>query len=87
MIISAVVAVALGAAPIQVGPKGAIYAAGQNMSDLVRDYRQSTDRRGTIHVEGHDLKGRPFELTIDRKGYVEGSVGFWDIAFHAAEAS
>ena len=88
MIINAVVAVALGAAPVQAGPgAGAIYTTGQNMSELVRDYQQSTDRRGTTHIEGHDLKGRPFELTIDRKGYVEASVGFWSISFRVADAS
>jgi hypothetical protein len=85
MIMSAVLAVALNAVPVKHQPH-TITVSGQDISRLVRDVRQTVDRRGTTHLTGHDQRDRLFDLTIDKAGHVEGSVGSWDVAFQATDA-
>jgi hypothetical protein len=88
MITSAVLAVALNAVPVNVetAPQS-VRVAGQNMSELVLNCRQSVDRNGTAHLVGVDRKGRSFDITVSPKGDVEGSVGPWEVSFHSAAAS
>jgi hypothetical protein len=83
MIMSAVLAVALNAVPVKHEPQT---ITGQEISRLVRDVRRTVDRRGTTHLTGHDKRERAFDLTIDKAGHVEGSVGIWDVAFQATDA-
>jgi len=85
MIVSAVLAVALNAVPIKHEPQ-TVTVSGQEISRLVRDVRRTVDRRGTTHLTGHDKRDRAFDLTIDKAGHVEGSVGIWDVAFQAVDA-
>jgi hypothetical protein len=88
MIMSAVLAVALNAVPVKAERSPQSFrAAAQDMSELVQSYRQSLDRRGTTHIKGVDRKGRPFEISVSRQGQVQGSVGAWDVSFHASDAS
>lgn len=83
MLMSTIVAVALGMAPIaQDGTVSGDY------SKIVGRYSQKVDKRGTTRLTGfHRVTGAPFEITIDKDGNVEGTVGEMSITFKAREAA
>jgi hypothetical protein len=83
MLMSTVVAVALGMAPIK--QDGTVTG---DYSKIVGSYSQTVDKRGTTHLSGfHRITGAPFDLTIDKDGNVEGNVGEMMITFQAREAA
>ena len=85
MLISTVVAVALGVAPIdQASPTGVV--AGDFSSQIGR-FSQTVDRRGTTHVRGTDRHGASYEIVVDRHGYVEANIGDRVVTFQAQDAS
>ena len=85
MLISTVVAVALGVAPIdQANPAGVV--AGDFSSQIGR-FSQTVDRRGTTHVRGTDRHGASYEIVVDRHGYVEANIGDRVVTFQAQDAS
>jgi hypothetical protein len=85
MLISAVVAVALGVAPVdQVNPTQVISG---DYSSQVGRYSKRIDARGTTYVRGTDRSGSGYEITVDRHGYVEASVGDRVVTFHVQDAS
>jgi hypothetical protein len=85
MLMSTIVAVALGLAPTQ--QAGNQFVSG-DYSKQVGQFSQYVDRRGTTHVSGHDHWGVPYELVMDRNGYVEASVGSsWIVQFQVKEAA
>ena len=74
----------------QVSLDCAVVAARCWAGDGVRrgEVAQIVDRAGTNHVRGFNrLTGAPYELTVDRNGHVQGTVGDWDIAFSVKEAA
>ena len=85
MIMSAVLAVALNTVGVKYQPQ-TLVARGQELSSLVRDVHQTVDRHGTVHLIGHDKANRAFDLKVYGNGDVEGSVGAWDVSFHAVDA-
>ena len=73
MLLSAVVAVALGVAPIdQATPAQTVSG---DYTSQVGKFSQRVDRRGTTHVRGVDRRGSSYDITLDRHGYVEATVG------------
>jgi hypothetical protein len=87
MIMNAVLAVALGLAPVKSGQE--VQVIQYNPSDyagLIGPYHQSTDRRGITHLRGFDrLTGRPFDIAVARNGRVEGTVGELYVTFNVSE--
>ena len=87
MILNAVLAVALGLAPINPGQE--VQVINYNPSDyagLIGRYNRSTDRGGTTHLTGFDrVTGRPFDIAIAKDGRVEGTVGETYVAFSVSE--
>ena len=87
MIMNAVLAVALGLAPVKSGQE--VQVIQYNPSDyagLIGRYYQSTDRRGTTHLSGFDrLTGRPFDIAVAKNGRVEGTVGEIYVTFTVSE--
>lgn len=87
MIMNAVLAVALGLAPVNpsldtqvIQYKAADYAG------MIGRYYQSTDRSGTTHLRGFDsVTGRPFDIAVARDGRVEGTVGETVVSFTVSE--
>jgi hypothetical protein len=75
-----IVAVALGLVPIQTdGTVGQLDA-----TDVRRigHYRESVDDTGTTHLQGMDrASGRPYHITINPFGRVEGSIGDTVVTF------
>jgi len=89
MIMNAVLAVALGLAPMKSGQE--VQVIQYNPSDysgLIGRYNQSTDRGGTTHLSGFDrLTGRPFDIAVAKDGRVEGTVGDTYVTFSVSEAA
>lgn len=83
MVISTVVAVALGVAPVQ-GTSSGEYVAGDYSADVGR-YSQFVDRRGTTYVKGFDRRGVRYDLVMDKRGYVEANIGERVVSFRVKE--
>jgi len=83
VVISTVVAVALGVAPVD--SNGVAQPLTGDYSDRIGAFSQSVDRRGATHVRGRDARGVPYELVMDRNGYVDASVGEWVVSFRVKE--
>lgn len=84
MIMSTVVAVALGLTPVQ--NDGSVELIRGDYSSRVGRYSQFIDRRGTTYVKGNDRGGITYKLVMDKQGYVEGQVGMRQVAFRVQEA-
>ena len=89
MIMNAVLAVALGLAPVKPGLETQVIQFNPtDYSGLIGRYRQSTDRRGTTHLVGYDrLTGHPFDIAVAKNGRVEGTVGETYITFTVSEGA
>jgi hypothetical protein len=89
MLMNAVLAVALGLAPMKAGQN--VQVIHYNPSDytgLIGRYSQSTDRRGVTHLSGFDrLSGKPFDIAVAQDGQVEGTVGDMYVTFHVSEGA
>lgn len=83
MLISTVIAVALGVAPITSDRQ----IVSGDYSDKIGRYSQFVDSRGTTHLKGYDRNGHGYELTIDRRGFVEAAVGERTVSFQARDAA
>lgn len=89
MIMNAVLAVALGLAPIKPGIETQVIQYNPtDYAGLIGRYQQSVDRRGTTHLTGYDrLTGRPFDIAVRESGQVEGTVGEQYISFTVSQAA
>lgn len=87
MLMNAVLAVALGLAPIKAGQQvQVIQYKPRDYAGLIGRYSQSVDKRGTTHLTGYDrLTGKPFDLAVAQDGNVEGTVGEMYVRFHVSE--
>lgn len=86
MLMTTVVAVALGFAPVQ--EDGSVQQASDNYSNMVGRYSQTIERDGKTHLRGFNrLAGTPYELIVDRNGHVEGTVGDWYVTFQLKDAA
>ena len=85
MIMTTVLAVALGFAPVK---NDSIQTVSGNFADAVGRYSQTIDKNGTTHLSGFNrLNGAPYEIAVDKNGKVEGTVGDWYVSFRVIEAS
>ena len=85
MLMSTVVAVALGLVPVGSGP--AIVTADTDFSSRIGRYSQTIDRRGTTYLRGQDANGRSYELVMDRNGNVEASIGERVVTFRVTQSA
>lgn len=83
MLISTVIAVALGVAPITSDRQ----TVSGDYSDKIGRYSQFVDSRGTTHLKGYDRNGHGYELTIDRRGFVDAAIGERTVSFQVSEAA
>lgn len=83
MLMSTVVAVALGMAPIK--ENGTVTG---DYSKIVGRYSTVIDKKGRTHLRGfHPITGAAYDIAIGKNGQVEGTVGDWDVTFTAREAA
>lgn len=87
MLISAVVAVALGLTPVKESNSPQLVQVDEKVAAQIGRYKQFVGKDGKTHVYGYDRLGRQYDLSIDPKGHVEGAVGNWYVTFDAADAA
>jgi hypothetical protein len=86
MLTSAVLAVALGLAPVN--DDGSVDASHLNSPEVaskIGKYTESTNGRGTTHIKGHDARGRCYELVMDRHGHVEAEIDEQIVSFDISQ--
>jgi len=85
MLMSTVVAVAIGVAPLKQGSAAETVAG--DLSNQIGTFSQRVDRRGTTHIRGTDRRGSSYEITLDRRGNVEANIGDSVVTFRVQDAS
>ena len=87
MIMNAVLAVALGLAPVKSGQQVQVIQYNDTYyAGLIGRYHQSIDRSGITHLTGFDrLTGRPFDIAVADNGRVEGTVGELYVTFKVSQ--
>jgi len=85
MLMSTVVAVALGFAPVN--PDGTVQPRPDNYARVAGHYTESVDSRGNRHLRGFNgVTGQPYDVVIDANGNVEAAVGDWTVTFQVRQA-
>jgi len=87
MIISAVLAVALGLTPVKDSAAPQLVVVDDKVAAQVGRYKQTVGKDGRTHVRGFDRLGRAYEIAIDSKGHVEGQVGDWYVTYDISDAA
>lgn len=88
MIITTLVAVAIGLTPIKESSSPQLVKVDEaKIASQLGHYRQYTGKDGRTHISGFDRLGRAYDLAVDSKGHVEGQVGDWVVSFDAADAA
>jgi hypothetical protein len=88
MLLSTIVAVAVGVAPVkEAGAPQFIRVDEARIAAQVGHFTQSLGKDGTTHVRGFDRLGRAYELAIDSNGHVQGQVGDWNVTFDVKDAA
>lgn len=83
MLMSTVVAVALGLAPVK--QDGSVSG---DYSSAVGRYSQTIDAKGNTHARGFSRQtGAPYDVAMDKDGNVEAQVGDWFVTFRVQDAS
>ncbi len=86
MLISAIVAVALGVVPVNESKVPQLVQVDEaKIADQIGRYRQFQGRDGKTHVRGFDRLGQWYDLAIDSKGHVAGEVGNLYVTFDVAD--
>ncbi|WP_155264323.1 hypothetical protein [Sphingomonas segetis] len=86
MMISAIVAVALGLTPVTESKSPQLVEVDDKIAARIGKYEQLAGRDGKTRVRGFDRLGRAYDLSIDANGHVTGQVGNWEVTFDAADA-
>ena len=88
MIITSVVAVALGLTPVRESKSPQLVQVDEaKIAAQIGRYTQEVGRDGRTHVRGFDRLGRAYDLAIDSKGHVDGEVGVWNVSFDVKDAA
>ncbi|MBV9528001.1 hypothetical protein [Sphingomonas sp.] len=86
MITATIVAVALGLTPVDANNPAQLIT--NDYQGAVGRYSEQISPKGVVHVRGSDPRtGAPYELTIDRAGYVIATVGDQEVRFRARPAN
>lgn len=86
MLMSTVIAVALGLAPVQ--KDGLVAPSQDNYAKIVGRYSQRVDGDGTTHIHGFNAAtGKIYWIDVDRQGNVEALVGDDPIVFQVKQAA
>lgn len=86
MIISAVLAVALGVVPVRESTAPQLVRIDEEeVLAYAGRYTQSVARDGKTHLRGFDRLGRAYDIAIDGNGHVTGEVGSWAVTFDVSD--
>ncbi|HEV2594868.1 MAG TPA: hypothetical protein VGU01_06680 [Sphingomicrobium sp.] len=90
MLMSTVIAVALGLTPAQ--DNNGVQLVSGDYSTQIGRYSQFVDHRGKTHLNGIDRRGLRYEVVVDKHGNVEASLadaasfGYHTVSFRVQEA-
>jgi hypothetical protein len=88
MLLSTVVAVAVGITPVKESASPQLIQVDEaRIAEQVGRFTQELRRDGSTRVRGFDRLGRAYELAIDSKGHVQGHVGDWNVTFDVKDAA
>ncbi|MFL6736130.1 MAG: hypothetical protein ACJ8F4_03605 [Sphingomonas sp.] len=86
MMISAIVAVALGVTPVNESKEPQLIVVDEaKIAARIGRYKQFTGKDGKTHVRGFDRLGHSYDLAIDSKGHVTGEAGDLYVVFDVAD--
>ncbi len=86
MLMTTVVAIALGLAPVD--RDGSVAPSRDNYASIVGRYTQTVDRDGNTRLRGFNrLNGAPYDLKVRKDGRVEGDVGAFYVTFGVKEVA
>lgn len=86
MLMTTVVAIALGYAPID--KDGSVQPSRDNYATIVGTFTQTVDRDGSTRLRGFSrFTGAPYDLKVRPDGKVEGDVGNFYVTFAFKEAA
>jgi len=87
MLMSAVLAVALGLTPtVETEAPQLVQVDAETIRDIGR-YKQTIAKDGKTHLIGWDPMGRHYNISIDANGHVRGEVGDHVVSFDVSEPS
>ena len=88
MLMSTIVAVAVGITPVKDSSSPQMVQVDERrIAEQVGKFTQETRKDGSTRVRGFDRLGRAYELAIDSKGHVQGHVGDWLVTFDVKDAA
>lgn len=88
MLMSTIVAVAVGITPVkEQGSPQLVQVDEAKIAQQVGRFTQEVRKDGSTRVHGFDRLGRAYELAIDTKGHVQGHVGDWVVTFDVKDAA
>jgi hypothetical protein len=87
MIVSAVLAVALGLTPVKDSAAPQLVLVDDKVAAQIGPYKQKAGRDGRTHLYGFDRLGRAYDIAIDSNGHVEGQVGDWYVTYDISDAA
>jgi hypothetical protein len=89
MTMNAILAVALGLTPVNYSDAPQTIRVDEaQAAKQVGHYVQSVDSKGRTRLSGFDRRsGSPYEVTVDQRGNVQGTVGPWYVTFKVEPAS
>ena len=87
MLMSAVLAVALGLTPATESKSPQLIQVDASTISEIGRYKQYVGKDGKTHLRGFDPMGRPYNIAIDGNGHVEGGVGERVVSFDVADPS
>jgi hypothetical protein len=83
MLMTTVVAVALGLTPVK---DESLHRISGDYSKAVGQYSQTVNRNGSIRLKGYSPAARAdYDVIVHKNGDVEGAVGAWAVTFHVSE--
>ena len=81
-----IISIALGLTPVP--SDGTVNLVNAQTEQLIGRYKETVDDTGTTHLRGFDRhSGRPYHITVNPYGRVEGSVGDWVVTFNVRDAA
>ena len=81
-----IISIALGLTPVP--SDGTVKLVNAQTEQLIGRYEETVDDTGTTHLRGYDRQsGRPYHITVNPYGRVEGSVGDWVVTFNVRDAA
>ena len=83
MLMTTVVAVALGLTPVK---DDSLHRVSGDYSKAVGQYSKTVSPNGAVRLKGYSPAARAnYDIIVHKNGDVEGAVGAWTVTFHVSD--